>query len=1676
MESFVFNSFKQRLMESDVSLSDTWYAYPVNSKFIDDYGDKLKYLKDTHDLRLFCPDSAVNLPFFNDGVGTNPHFYRTDMGSQYYTYTSMYETDVPSEPYYVTLNNIKTFNEENPGQEHLESLFLKQDGKFYRPISDSDPTPRGFYFIKTSEELLWCANKVNGTNFDNTINIVLGDNIGTNVMVKDANDNDVPLSKENIDEHFSKLKKIGYGIGTNPAQPFNGIFFGNGFKILNIDLICNNDINGLIGYLGYNGWISTIIIDGVNIVECKKPINIEHLIYEGTDVCVGILCGKNNGKIENVVVNGEIIFKDFIPSMYSTRNKTEDVNAPNNDNYPYYPDFYCYDSLGNIVPYIGYFNEGVFATYSGYNLKDDVFYLYWNTRPSDSYTIKDIVEGITSPCEWYYWNGLGPDSENKIPGYFMYFTALPNRRNVLWYDDNIITKTNDDLNSLKSPAVSDIGLFGFNYKDPLTPQSMKGIANANYFNKSIKLNQQNRAAYYVSPLLGLNNNIINSVRVNAKLYTSGTFVGFMGGIAGKQCYGNLTDIISNVSALDICNEIGSELFYKRNILENETYSFTKKSIKNISSLFGSCVVGNIHSLFLDSVNSYLTNYNNVVFPKNSNEPEYDDYYFLNRYGALAAIVEYNSTNISDIWRDNEQLNNIVNKSIFITNSTFGYKEEICSDNNTYDLLMPYELIDNDAYVNPTAKGKYMFGIASPLIAEIKPTYLSVPSIISTVYENGGHKLTQSEDEKTDFNTIGLFGVDQNFACNYIDGNFWSINMETDLPGVANSGLQIENAYCGIAGGVIDRLNVTAGENFDLNIQNIASKLISWNGCKVVKNYDKDLNSLSSITVPAAAAIEPATFVTFDDIDMNTGKISADNVIPSACGDLGNIPDGAIAVTEFKGVCDYAANKIVNTYPYFGSDIELDIVSATFGDPIIKSDLTKLECGVVSFTALNGLYTDPEKYGFFEGEIQTHHIYGGYNHYLANNVSAVVFNIDVDAFNYQPFTDVPLTSRDLIRKFYGNIYVVKSNGEIVHHAREWWANDGYAEDDPAYTANSGILDNYVIQDLTEFFEGNQYIGEATKKYFGYPVLSGFVFRTDWTGDSNSHNQKREAMFVIPFNVSAFDRKKEDFVNPPYSFFEAFYAECWCNKEPEGEDHHYKNRFCEMLGENPKYGLYYPYKKRNYLIPLPDTIKLNLRKQYFSGFDDVGNAIYTEPDVLPKLTTAYLTAHRWTLDSNGLPVFVKNENYQSYDPVPTAAEPSAAYSGYFPLITASRGNNNITYPDMVISAYVSATDDEYRFINGGGGGYDPEDERYVLKYYQCYGYPESNTASIWGVDKISSGVNDICRLVMSAVPLNNVPSAFWNWQTDFETYFNEASKNSDEFVKSNAVNYGVADNVSPIPTEYLGYNKFSELAKPYDYELSGINYCGGRSDAPLIWKYEGGSDYGITAAEPWTATDASGKFHTNLLPSNNVNGLIPTTEDRSIFDPSTFSSVLFNNLDSTTKEKIENNIELASQDAAHGTNYFKYTYTKRPGEKIEKIELPVQFDYKNGKRGFWYNAGVVTSGDYEYNDKVNYYGNILTIGKTLSQHSILNKCLTTTEMSWTVSGFSADDFEGLYITDSAHKPVMYIDVGLGECSDGTSWSFSSYPSVNSADYITETDPEAAYIDAMNTNCSGLLLEIE
>ena len=95
--------------------------------------------------------------------------------------------------------------------------------------------------------------------------------------------------------------------------------------------------------------------------------------------------------------------------------------------------------------------------------------------------------------------------------------------------------------------------------------------------------------------------------------------------------------------------------------------------------------------------------------------------------------------------------------------------------------------------------------------------------------------------------------------------------------------------------------------------------------------------------------------------------------------------------------------------------------------------------------------------------------------------------------------------------------------------------------------------------------------------------------------------------------------------------------------------------------------------------------------------------------------------------------------------------------------------------------------------------------------------------------------------------------------------------------------------------------------------------------------------------------------------------------------------------------------------------------------------------------------------------NNQSNLENIGKTLNQETILYNLKLTDARVISASGFSADDFEGLYVTDSKRNPVMYIDVGLGECKDGTSWSFSGYP--NGEDPVTARE-----------NVKGLMLEID
>lgn len=1584
MDSFVFNNFKKRLMEGDVPDRDIWKFYPVNKNFIDDNKNFIKYIKQTSDIELINKTDSIDE-------------YISKINDIKYVYKTMYKVDVPMEPLYVNIDNFDVFNEQNPNNAHLKDIFLDKNGRYFRPggtkwvLKDNGEMkevriPRGFYFVKTAEELLWCANKVNGTEYDNTINIVLGDNIGRSN--EDSNPNLIDI----LNSENSNYKLIDFSIGSNPAQPFNGIFYGNGFKIWNIILECNNEVNGLIGYLGYDGIISTIDIDGTNVLKCNKKINIDHLIKSGSDINAGLLCGKNNGKIEYVRVLNNVLVTQFYPEMYSMSNKTDENLASGNGNaYPFYPDYYCYNSPGNIIPYIGYFNEGVAATFSGfYEIgSGGVNLTYWNTK--NNFAEVRSNAGKISPMEWYYWIGATNADESYS---YTHFTDPRYRTNVLWYDGNLVSYVNE-MYGFKMAQKSDIGIVLENEitMDRYLGEWFRNTKYVDYFNKSIKLSQQNRQAYYVSPLVGMNNSVIDNVYEDCKLYTSGTFVGFMGGLAGKQANGKITNSVINVSSYDLIDknitEDKSNNFYLRNYLSNEAYTFTKKSIKNIAGLFGSCVVGNLNSLELDTVSAYFYNHNNIIFDMKTNStasdistPIYDDYYFMNRYGTFAAIVEYNSSNISDLWRSLDEANNPQKRSIVVKNSIFGYNENL--DDTSYSNYIPksaqsaiYERFSGcTPFKSSKLTNKFINGVASPLFAEIKPTYIQTPSIISSPFFNVSTITAKEENhlEKPDPDLIppgtilgslglsgtlkadyilrnGLFTIDQNLATFNSDPMIYSINAEVDLPGISNSPtsgifnlsgqvtkLPFDNyKEQGYAGGIVDRLNNTACKNFDLNIQKIASKLIYWDKSQVIDNFKSNENNIfTTITVPSAANIPDLKFIN--------------------------------SATDVLTVDDYNGNKIRNSYYYFGSDLEL---VPAINNNIEEDIITNYNTLIMEFE--NTMYSGETKL--------SPNMISEEGHRLGNCVEKIRIEIKEEAFNYTPFTTIPVSDEYIQNNIKVSFFVNNSNGNGTKFSKGWY---------PAkYYINPLEIDNIGRENLlNKKFGGFRY--NALARY------GVFAAKVDYDNVGN------DLYFMIPFinteYISANDKTVQDHPNmsrqPPYN--------TWFGTYIIVNEHGISNNFAASTFK--AWGFTHEGDEAYNLNELSERLKIFRALKYisanvttdfrfFKGHDANNQDIYYDENEYPTdlETNKLLTAYKMSADS-------ETNKYKFVDISGNLTDDiNEAITGYI-----SGGTTHST---------VRVDTTQYIEIENHGRIF-----RYQYYPEELFTNPLSSLPPVTEV------------IYMTAVKLTNIPSAEWNWQTW----------------------------IRDCPLDNTSYN----------FEYRGQNY---------VYPLASGKQY--TVPKHWNDLNCVGEFYNALVSSNEYNDPGLTIAGRQDYG---FENDIFTNGNPPPHFKddaISANYKIASsinRENNDMVDYYRYTYEKAETEikdiSARCLNVPVKFDYLNNKCGFWFtskdlnkNKGMPVSGDIEFNDDVNYYGNILFYGKTLSEISLLNKCLKKSN-SYEVSGFSANDLEGFYITDNTDNPVMYIDVGLGECTDGTSWSFSSYPSTSS------DDPKEL------NNCSGLLLEIE
>lgn len=361
MSSFIFNDFRERYIRGEVPSTDVWYAYPVTSAFTDTFDNddiKLNQFQNSRQMDLYINHKKnKSLSDTYSNMTINNITYRENKEENA-------ETNATRKPAYITKKNWNDFLIKYPqiGDNRIWTWFFSgtKDCEF------GNLGYTGFYWVTCKEELAWCANRVNGyeageytDNYNNKIAIVLGDHIGPTAALITQKDGTI---KDNRDV-------LNICIGKNPNRPFEGLLFGNGYEIRNIIVECTTDCNGLVGYLGKEGIINHVTITGRNKLKCSQKLNMTHIKNKGTDIETALLCGHSYGLISYCSVKCKLEIEDFIPAIYAVENKNEDIINPIGDNpvdNRYYPSYMCINSPGNIIPYIGYFNEGVIGTIKHY--------------------------------------------------------------------------------------------------------------------------------------------------------------------------------------------------------------------------------------------------------------------------------------------------------------------------------------------------------------------------------------------------------------------------------------------------------------------------------------------------------------------------------------------------------------------------------------------------------------------------------------------------------------------------------------------------------------------------------------------------------------------------------------------------------------------------------------------------------------------------------------------------------------------------------------------------------------------------------------------------------------------------------------------------------------------------------------------------------------------------------------------------------------------------------------------------------------------------------------------------------------------------------------------------------------------------------------------------------------
>lgn len=489
----VFNDFKRRLLNGEVEPSFNCSAYLMNSEYEQIY-DNLQYMRSISDFERMNYDALHANEY---GLAGSALASGKVIQNDYYRETSYdEETDFTSDPVFVTSANSATYISYAAGTNKHRNLVMQ----------DYIDTYGGFFLVSKIDEFNKMCSIIEESECERYA-VVLADDI-ENVVVND-----------------SLLNKT-------RQHPFRGVFDGNGFAMQIQKMFVNDRTCGIFGYIADEGVVRNLIVQPAKIegasgidVYSTSQISLDTIKLGQGDVRFGILAGVNEGMCENVVVNADISFYGkWRPNIYFTHNKyvddsvdevslyspewqaasSYDVNSISSiSSYSNlcFPTQLCINSEANLIPYVGYFGEAAFA-----------------------HAVEQASK-LEKPMYEYPMSGtLGYDG----------FDIDSNKNTTFCRDIELLYSQNCESYDNSN---------GHNKDTYSTVHTQRDIMQRGTF----RLGPNNRAAYLIGGVFGLNNGCINNVNYSGTMNFNNCTVALIGGIAGRQARGTSHNSIGSLN-------------------------------------------------------------------------------------------------------------------------------------------------------------------------------------------------------------------------------------------------------------------------------------------------------------------------------------------------------------------------------------------------------------------------------------------------------------------------------------------------------------------------------------------------------------------------------------------------------------------------------------------------------------------------------------------------------------------------------------------------------------------------------------------------------------------------------------------------------------------------------------------------------------------------------------------------------------------------------------------------------------------------------------------------------------------------------------------------------------------------------------------------------------------------